>query len=196
MANLSRSSEGAVWPCWRRPSPGHEERHVDGFLDVAPRLLEHLAHLAGHVAREALLALDQQLGRTEEDLGPLRRRDEPPALERPGRGRNGPLGIGARGLREVADEVVGVRGVPVLEDLAGRRRHPLAVDEVLERDALMPAIIPSRGHGIVRAHGRGASGSAAHRDPGQADRRGQCPGAHRRPRHQPARARRSSARSR
>jgi hypothetical protein len=123
----------------------HEERHVDGFLDVAAGLLEHLAHLAGHVAREALLALDQQLGPPVEDLGPLRPGHEAPVLEGPRRGVDGPLGVDPRGPGELADDVVVVGGVPVLEDLAGRRRHPLAVDEVLihRHGALV------HGHGVV-----------------------------------------------
>jgi len=40
---------------------GHEERHVDGFLDVAARLVQHLSHLAGHVARERFLAIGEEL---------------------------------------------------------------------------------------------------------------------------------------
>ena len=52
IANLSRSSEGTVWPYRPAPLARHEVRHVDRFLDVAARLLEHLAHLARHVAGE------------------------------------------------------------------------------------------------------------------------------------------------
>ena len=42
---------------------GHEERHVDRFLDVAARLVEDLAHLARHVAGERLLALGDAAAR-------------------------------------------------------------------------------------------------------------------------------------
>jgi len=38
------------------PFAGHVEGHVDRFLDVAARLVQDLAHLAGHVARELFLA--------------------------------------------------------------------------------------------------------------------------------------------
>ena len=54
--NLSGISEGVVWPNCRRPFAGHVVRHVDGFLDVAAGLVQDLAHLARHVARELLLA--------------------------------------------------------------------------------------------------------------------------------------------
>ena len=60
IAHLSGSSDGTVSPTIRRPSPGHQERDVDAFLDVAARLGEDLAHLAGHRPRQALLVLGHQ----------------------------------------------------------------------------------------------------------------------------------------
>ena len=42
---------------------GHQVRHVDGFLHVAARFGQHFAHLAGHIAREVFLALDQNFAR-------------------------------------------------------------------------------------------------------------------------------------
>src|SRR5438874_2019857 len=50
------------------PFPGDVEGHVDGFLDVAPRLVQDLAHLARHVSRKGLFAVDEDLRRAEEDL--------------------------------------------------------------------------------------------------------------------------------
>ena len=57
MLNLSRSSDGVVWPNRRRPSPRHVVGHVDRFLDVAARLGQHLAHLVRHQLGEVLLLL-------------------------------------------------------------------------------------------------------------------------------------------
>src|SRR6185503_3935235 len=51
----------------------HEERHVDGFLDVAARFGEHLAHLARHVSRQRFLVLGKELRRPEQDFRPTGR---------------------------------------------------------------------------------------------------------------------------
>ena len=59
---------------------GHEEGHVDGFLHVAARFVQHLPHLARHVARQRLLAFGKQLRGAEQELRAARRRHEPPAL--------------------------------------------------------------------------------------------------------------------
>ena len=64
---------------------GHELRHVDRFLHVAARLLEHLPHLARHVAREGFLLLDKACGRRQQQLGTLGRGHEPPRLVGPRR---------------------------------------------------------------------------------------------------------------
>ena len=59
----------------------HQERDVDAFLDVAARLGEDLAHLAGHRPRQALLVLRHQGAEAVQDLAPLRGRR--PAPHRP-----------------------------------------------------------------------------------------------------------------
>ena len=74
------------------PLAGHVEGHVDRFLDVAARLVQDLPHLAGHVARELLLARGDDLRRLEEDLRAQRRRHQPPVL----------VGARRRGDRRVA----------------------------------------------------------------------------------------------
>ena len=132
MANLSRSSDGTVWPYMRPPLARHEERHVDRFLDVAARLVEHLAHLARHVARERLLAVGDELRDAEQDLGAARRRHEPPFVVRArGRG-NRALRVLRRRVLKESDQVGVVGGVAILEEAARRRRHPSAANEVVE----------------------------------------------------------------
>ena len=62
------------------PLARHEVGHVDRFLDVAPGLIQDLPHLAGHVARQRLLALGEELRGAEQQLRALRRRHQPPVL--------------------------------------------------------------------------------------------------------------------
>ena len=57
IAHLSGSSDGNGVAEQSSPLPGHQVRDVDAFLDVAPGLIEDLAHLRGHGARETLLVL-------------------------------------------------------------------------------------------------------------------------------------------
>ena len=52
---------------------GHQEGDVDAFLDVAARLGDDLAHLAGHRPREPLLVLGHQRAEGVQDLAALRR---------------------------------------------------------------------------------------------------------------------------
>ncbi len=111
---------------------GEEERHVDGFLHVATRLGQHLAHLTGHRAGKLLLAADQDLGDAEEDLGALRCRRQAPAVERGLRGGNRIRGIVHRGVGEEADQVAGVGGIAVLEGAAGSGRDPAAANVVVK----------------------------------------------------------------
>src|SRR5690606_29663108 len=63
------------------PFARHVEGHVDAFLHVPTRLGEDLAHLLRHFPGKLLLTLDQELADPVEDLTPLRRRVEPPAIE-------------------------------------------------------------------------------------------------------------------
>ena len=115
IANLSRSSDGTVCPDRRRPSPGHEERHVDRFLHVAARFVEDLAHLARHVARERLLALGEQLRGAEEQLRTPRRRHEAPGAIRARGGLDGAFDVVPRGLLKQPDHIVGSGGISVFE---------------------------------------------------------------------------------
>ena len=80
----------------------HVVRHVDGFLDVAAGLGQDLAHLARHVARELLLAPDQDLGRAVEDLAALGRGQRPPAREGLARRRHRRLHVLGAGVGEGA----------------------------------------------------------------------------------------------
>ena len=67
-------------PVLAPPLAGHEEGHVDGFLHVAARLVQDLAHLARHVARERLLAVGDELRGAKQELRAARRRHEAPVL--------------------------------------------------------------------------------------------------------------------
>ena len=97
------------------------------------RLGEDLPHLARHEPRELFLVALQDLAGGIEDLGAARGR----RVRQPGNAffaaataastSSGPL------FGKDADEVVPVRGVPVLEGPAGRRGDPLSADEVLSR---------------------------------------------------------------
>src|SRR5207248_1632194 len=83
----------------RMPSSlaGHEEGHVDRFLDVAARFFEHFPHLARHIAGELLLSVGNQLRRAEQQLGPPRRRHQTPPGVGTTRGRDGASDIVPRG---------------------------------------------------------------------------------------------------
>ncbi len=70
VAQLGRDRLAVLPPAFAR----HEVRHVDRFLDVAARLLQHLAHLARHVARERL-PCDRQRSAPRET-------ESPPGAER------------------------------------------------------------------------------------------------------------------
>src|ERR1051325_1945860 len=125
-------SEDRRGPPEQPPSfAGHEEGHVDGFLHVAARLVEHLPHLPGHLAGDLfLVALEHRADRVEV-LRALRRGDEAPALVGAVRGVDRGVQIVGAGVLERADDVVAVGGVDVLERLAARRLDPLSVDVVL-----------------------------------------------------------------
>jgi hypothetical protein len=97
---------------------GHEVGHVDRFLDIAARFLEHLAHLARHVARERLLAVGQQLRGAKQQLGATRRRHEPPLLVGAACGVDRALNVLAGRLLEHAHQLVRVGGITVLEEIA------------------------------------------------------------------------------
>src|SRR5262249_44386231 len=109
---------------------GHEERHVDGFLHVAARLVDDLAHLAGHVLRELLFPLREDLGGPEQQLGPARRRHQAPALVRQARRVDRLFDVAARRFLESANQIITIGGITVFEDIPRRRRHPLTVYEV------------------------------------------------------------------
>ena len=110
---------------------GHQERHVDRFLHVAARLLQHLPHLARHLARDRFLVALEDVADGVEILGALRRGRQPPRLKRAVRGVDGGVQIVRVRLLKRADEIVVVGGIAILERLAALRRDPLAVDVVL-----------------------------------------------------------------
>src|SRR5207244_2510083 len=121
---------------------GHVVRHVDRFLDVSPGLGLDLPHLAGHQVGEVVLVLDQELAEAEEDLAALRRRYEPPLLERRLRRFNRAVDVLRTGLREDADRLA-VRRTDALERLAADGVHPFAADVVLE------PLRPRQSHGAI-----------------------------------------------
>ena len=109
---------------------GDIKRFVDRLLDVAPGFGQHLAHFAGHVVGELLLALAQKLTGAEEDFGALGRGHQAP-------GGKGFFGGGYRRIHvfragggKFADDVGVVGGVDVLEGFAGCRGDPLAANQI------------------------------------------------------------------
>ena len=64
------------------PLAGHVVGDVDRLLDVAARLGQDLAHLAGHEPAELFLVLGQEPRDAEQDLAALRRRHGAPRRER------------------------------------------------------------------------------------------------------------------
>ena len=104
---------------------GDELPHVDCFLDVAPSLGEHLAHLPGHELRERLLAVLEQLGGTQDDRGARRPRRPPPAVERCSRAAATAASTSAASLREntptTSPLFAGLRDSKVRPDPAGRK---------------------------------------------------------------------------
>ena len=81
MANLFCSSTGGGLAEEAAAFAGDVKGLVDGFLHVAAGFGEHLAHFAGHVAGELLLALLQQDAGADEDLGALGRGNQAPGGE-------------------------------------------------------------------------------------------------------------------
>ncbi len=111
--------------------PGHEVSGVDGFLGVAARFFQDLAHLASHVARVVFLALFENLGGAIEHFGAARRGHETPFGEGAGGGVDGGVDVVLGGALEDADDFASVGGVEVLEGLSGAGRDPFTIDEVL-----------------------------------------------------------------
>ena len=67
---------------------------VDGFLRVAARFFQDLAHLARHVAGVFFLALEQHFGGAEDDLGAARGRNQAPFGEGVAGGFDGGVHVG------------------------------------------------------------------------------------------------------
>src|SRR5271166_1927420 len=105
---------------------------VDGFLYVAPRLLDDFAHLTGHVACVVFLPCDEELRGFVEHLGTTWGRHETPLLERLTGSLDGMVYVFPGRLLEDADDLTGVGGVEVLKGAASVGFNPLAGDEVLE----------------------------------------------------------------
>ena len=162
IAHLSGSSDGhgvAVHPA---ALAGHQEGDVDAFLDVAARLGDDLAHLAGHGLRQPLLVVGHELREAVEDLAALRGgRPLPHRAGRPG-GADGHRDVGLGPLLEAADDVTAVGGVAALEGLAARRVAPLAGDEVMEgRDVVRRRAGAGRALSAVMRHVPGQTRSNA-----------------------------------
>ena len=102
---------------------GHVEAHVDRLLHVAAGLRLHLPHLVRHQVGEVVLLLGQEIREAVEDLAALRRRHEPPLLE--------------RGLRRL-DRAVDVLGVRAREDHRSHRRSPGSCSRTSRRTPSRP----------------------------------------------------------
>ena len=165
IAHLSGSSDGHRVAGHPAALAGHQVGDVDAFLDVAARLGEDLAHLAGHRPREPFLVLGHERPERVQDLAALGGRGATPHREG-GLGRlDGHRDVGLRPLLEPPDDVAGVGRVAALEGLAGGGLAPLPGDEVAEGGGLDGGL----GHGGECTpqsapgppSGRGASGSAS-----------------------------------
>ena len=98
------------------PLAGHEEGHVDGLLDVAARLVQHLPHFPRHVAGERLFAIRESAGAAQ-GLA-RRRRHEAPVLVGPLGRVDRPCHVCRGRFLEDADQIVGVFGISILERLS------------------------------------------------------------------------------
>ena len=136
LAHAHREFAGQFRRCRLAKEPAafarHVIRHVDGFLHIAARFVQNLAHFAGHVLGESFFALHQQLRGAKQNLGALGRGHEPPLFVRFRRGVDGRADIlPGRGDKH-SDELVGARWIAVFVGFSGPRLDPLAVDKVLE----------------------------------------------------------------
>ncbi len=112
------------------PLPRRVECGIDPLLHVAARLLDDLAHLARHEARDLFLAVLEDQSETVQDLSPLRGGREPPfVIGRPGRLHRS-IDVGRGAFRKEPDEIVHVGGISVLEEFAALRGDPFAPDVV------------------------------------------------------------------
>ena len=135
-----------------------------------PASAAHLPHLARHQVGQLVLVLAQELAEPEEDLAALRRRHEPPVLERRLRRRDRAVDVGGARARERRERLAG-RGDERLEGLAALGADPLAADEVLETLRGQPSprrsLVDGSGSAIVRrrerARSRAAGGGRASR---------------------------------
>jgi hypothetical protein len=126
-----------------RPLAAEVAHDVDGAAHLGARLRQGLALLAGHLARDAVGARLEQLGRLEEDLTALGRRDRRPLGLRLPRGIDGTTGVFLARAREQSDDVAGVGRVHILEGLARKSADPLSADEIPEGFS-HARILPSR----------------------------------------------------
>ena len=124
---------------------GHQVGDVDAFLDVAARLGEDLAHLAGHRPGEPFLVLGHERPERVQDLAALRGR-RPAPHRAGGLGRlDGHRDVGLGPLLEAPDDVARVGRVAALEGRARGGVAPLPGDEVAEGRRLDGGL----GHGRI-----------------------------------------------
>jgi hypothetical protein len=114
VAKLGRHGLSVLSP----PFTGHEEGHVDRFLDIAARLVQNLSHLARHVARQRFLPVGEKLCGAKEQLGAPGRGHQPPMLVGPLRRLDRPRGVDGSRLLENPDNFVGIGGIAVFEQVA------------------------------------------------------------------------------
>src|SRR5262249_41751947 len=112
------------------PFARNEIGHVDGFLNVAARLSEHLAHFSSHIAGELLLALNQDLADLEQDFGATGSRGLAPGRQCGGGSLDARVDIISGGSREAAYQFPGVGWIAVFNVPAGRRSDPFTADVV------------------------------------------------------------------
>ena len=121
---------------------------VNGFLHVAARLLQDLAHLARHVRGENGFIPNQYLAEAEENFGAARRGRAPPAVKTLARSLNRRVHVFFCRNGKAAHHVARVRRIEVLEELAATARLPAASDVVIVRfdrgpRRAAPAVLPA-----------------------------------------------------
>ena len=133
MANLSRNSDGVVWPKSLPPFPRHVEGGVGRFLHIAPRFAQDLAHFTRHLPGQLfLMPLQQQLTGAVKHLAALGCRIQPPLamIGCPAALTARSTSTSAGGLK-LSYDIVDIGGVVIEKSLAASRHSPIAANQVL-----------------------------------------------------------------
>src|SRR5690625_4900395 len=104
-------------------------------LYIASGLGKGLTHLAGHLKRDLIFSLNEQITDHFQIVAPCRSGNAAPGCKRTLRGVYGIVDIDGKATREKTDHLGRPRRVTFLIGLAGRGIHPLPADVVLIRFA-------------------------------------------------------------